>query len=229
MGLAPDGAHLPARTANGEAAGWRWSDALRTAALTSVAGAFGIGMMAQIGFLAHQVALMAPALGSVGASVMVSATAAAALLGRLLLVRFADRLDVRTTTAAVLLVASTAFGAMALFPAPAVLVGSGLALGLTIGNVTTLSPIIVRREFGAASFGAVYGAASTTIQLAAAAGPGLYGLLHAASGGYVLPLLAAAALDIIAAALVLLGRSKPPACSGHGAAMEEVLSARCDD
>lgn len=85
--------------------------------------------------------------------------------------------------------------------------------------MTTLPAIVVRREFGAASFGAVYGAASTGIWLAAAAGPGLYGALRDASGGYALPLLLAAALDVAAAALVVLGGRlpfPPPARMGDG-------------
>ena len=64
------------------------------------------------------------------------------------------------------------------------LVAGSVLMGMTIGNVTTLAPIIVRREFGAASFGAVYGIASCVIQLATALGPSFYGLLHDAFGGY---------------------------------------------
>jgi cyanate permease len=78
---------------------------------------------------------------------------------------------------------------------------------MRIGNVTTLAPIIVRREFGAASFGAVYGIASCVIQLATALGPGFYGLLHDAFGGYRVPLLLAATADVGAAIVVLAGRA----------------------
>jgi len=212
MGLLPDGEPATGAPVASGAPGWGRVEALRTAALGSVIGAFGIGMMVQIGFLTHQVALVTPSLGVRGASAMVMATAAAALVGRLLLVRFADRVDARALTAAVLLLAAASLAAMALYPTRAVLVGAGAAFGLTVGNVTTLSPIIVRREFGAASFGAVFGVASTGIQLAAAVGPGLYGVLHDASGGYGTPLLAAAALDVLAATLVVLGGHRP--CSG---------------
>jgi len=77
-----------------------------------------------------------------------------------------------------------------------------------VGNVTTLSPIIVRREFGAAAFGPVFGVASCVIQLVTALGPGFYGLLHDASGSYREPLLVAAMMDIIAAIVILRGRQK---------------------
>jgi len=68
-----------------------------------------------------------------------------------------------------------------------------------------LSPLIVRREFGAESFGSIYGVAAMATQLIAALGPGFYGLLHDAFGGYAVPLVLAALLDIGAAALILIG------------------------
>ena len=92
--------------------------------------------------------------------------------------------------------------------APVLLFGIGY-LGLTVGNVTTLAPIIVRREFGAAAFGAIFGAASCVIQLTAALGPGFYGLMFDVSGGYRGALITAAALDVVAAAIVLYDRRKP--------------------
>jgi MFS family permease len=184
---------------------WTRAKALRTFALRSVVATFGIGMMVQIGFLTHQVTLISPSLGASGTSATVSATAIAALLGRLVLARFADQINERTTTAAVLALAAAALTMLALRPVPAVLVGGSILFGLTVGNVTTLSPIIVRREFGAASFGAIFGIASSGIQLVTALGPGFYGLLHDACGGYRVPLLLAAALDILASAIILVG------------------------
>jgi hypothetical protein len=47
-----------------------------------------------------------------------------------------------------------------------------------------------------------------TIQLVTALGPGLYGLLHDLSGSYREPLLVAAAMDVIAAIVILRGRQK---------------------
>jgi cyanate permease len=114
------------------------------------------------------------------------------------------------TTGAVLLVAASALAAMALVPVPVVLFGASTVYGLTIGNVTTLSPILVRREFGAAAFGAVYGMAATGIGLISGLGPSFYGLLHDAFGGYRLPLLFAAMIDLFAAGIVVVGGRVPP-------------------
>jgi MFS family permease len=206
MGLWPDGepAHGVAQTAN--APRWTRAAALRTNALRRIMAGFGLGMMVQIGFLTHQVTLLTRLLSAGWVSGTISATAVAALAGRLVLVRFADRIDPRRTAAAVLLLAAGALTVLALFPAPIVLVAVSVVFGLTVGNVTTLQPIIVRREFGAESFGAVFGVASCGIQLVTAVGPAFYGMLHDVSGGYGLPLLLAAGLDVLAAMVIVSGR-----------------------
>ena len=208
IGLLPDGAAAGSSTTSARAATWNRRDALRTAALRSVMAGFGIGMMVQVGFVTHQVTLLSPALGTAGTSIAVSVTAIAALLSRLVLARFADQMSARTTAAVMMMVAAGALAAMAVWPMPAMLVAGSVLMGMTIGNVTTLAPIIVRREFGAAAFGAVYGIASCVIQLATALGPSFYGLLHDAFGGYRVPLLLAATVDIGAALVVLAGKAK---------------------
>jgi MFS family permease len=208
MGLLPDGAAAASATTSARAATWNRRDALRTAALRSVMAGFGIGMMVQVGFVTHQVTLLSPALGAAGTSIAVSVTAIAALLSRLVLARFADQMSARTTAAVMMMVAAGALAAMAVWPMPAMLVAGSVLMGMTIGNVTTLAPIIVRREFGAAAFGAVYGVASCVIQLATALGPSFYGLLHDAFGGYRVPLLLAATVDIGAALVVLAGKAR---------------------
>ncbi len=190
---------------------WTRATALRTARLWTVMLAFGLAFLVQIGFVAHHVPLLVPALGIAGASATVSATALAAFIGRILLARYADRVDVRRGAAGVLLTTAASLTLLVLFPNPPVLVAASVLLGLNMGNVTTLPPIIVRREFGASSFGSVYGSAATCIQLMGAMGPGFYGAMYDRFGGYGPPLLVATALEIVAAALLLYGARPAPA------------------
>jgi MFS family permease len=213
IGLLPDGVpggvlggvggHIATATAVERR--WTRTAAMRTLALRSVVLTFGIGMMVQIGFLTHQVTLLSPVLGWAGTSATVSATAVSALIGRLALVRYADRIPQRTTATFVLLLAAGALVLLALPVPPPVLIGASILFGVSVGNVTTLAPIIVRREFGAASFGVIFGVASALIQLAAALGPGLFGLLHDAFDGYRVPLLLAASADVAAGAIISSG------------------------
>jgi len=206
IGQFADGVAAARGATTGAAPLWNRRSALRTAALRSVTLGFGIGMMVQVGFVTHQVTLLSPVLGSAGTSITVSATAITALGSRLMLARFADQISARLTASVMMVIAAGSLAVQALIPGPVVLVAGSVLMGLTIGNVTTLSPIIVRREFGAASFGAVYGIASCLIQLATGLGPSFYGLLHDAFGGYRVPLLLAAAVDLFAAAAVVMGR-----------------------
>jgi MFS family permease len=211
LGLFPDGLSSAGGTETIETSNWTLPTALRTLALRSVVATFGIGMMVQIGFLTHQVTLLAQTVDGLTVSITISSTAVAALAGRLALARFADQIDARVTAAIALVIAAGSLAAMGLFPTPSVLVGASIVFGLTVGNVTTLSPIIVRQEFGAQAFGLVFGTASCGIQLTTALGPGLYGLLHDAFGSYCPALIGAAALDVVAAAVAIADRGRPVA------------------
>jgi MFS family permease len=211
LGLFADGLPLARVATTIGAPNWTLPMALSTPDLRSVMATFGLGMMVQIGFLTHQVTLLAQSVDPLAVSITVSSTAVAALAGRLALARFADEMDARMMTAVVLLIAAGSLGAMGLFPVPSVLIGASIVFGLTVGNVTTLSPIIVRREFGAQAFGLVFGVASCGIQLATALGPSFYGLLRDAFGSYNPALIGAAGLDVAAAAIAIAGRGKSAA------------------
>lgn len=205
LGLVPDGIERATQDAPAAPRQWTRIDALRTIALRTVMIGFGVGLMVQLGFLTHHVNLLLPVVGPAAAATTVTATAVAAFIGRILLARWSDRVDVRVTTFGLLLVGATSLSLMALFPNAWVLTGVSIGYGLTVGNVTTLGPIIVRREFGSASFGLVYGTAATGIQLLSALGPSFYGALYDHFGSYRTPLLLAAGLQILAAMTVLRG------------------------
>jgi MFS family permease len=209
MGLAPDGTDGTATVPNvggvPEAQTWSRAKAMRTAAFWSVAVGFALGLLVQVGFFTHQVMLAKPLLGVSGAGWLVSGTGFANMLGRLVLARVADHVPLRPYTAVILGMQAAMLGLIALVPITPVLVGASLIYGFCLGQITTLSPIIVRREFGAAAFGSVYGAAATLIQLTSAFGPGLYGTLHDKFENYSSVLTIAAGIELAALAIILFG------------------------
>ncbi|MDH2380788.1 hypothetical protein [Bradyrhizobium sp. CER78] len=139
--------------------------------LWSATAAFALTLLAQIGFIAHHVALAEQFLGKFGAGVLVSATGAVTLFGRLYLAKIVDGAPVRRLACQAMVAQLAALLAIGLFPSiPTLIVGS-LIYGFAIGHVTTLSPIVVRREFGAKAFAGVYGMAATCIQFFSACGP----------------------------------------------------------
>lgn len=152
--------------------------------LWSAAAGFALALTVQIGFITHHVALAEPLLGTAGAGLLVSATGVTAFAGRLVLARIVDKVDVRGLACLIMALQTLALLAIALWPTVPVLVVASLIYGYGIGHVTTLGPVVVRREFGAAAFGATYGTAATVIQLTSAFGPALLGFLRDGFGGY---------------------------------------------
>jgi predicted MFS family arabinose efflux permease len=135
----------------------------------------------------------------------VGVTGLAGLLGRLLLAWVADRIALRGYAAAIFATQALALVLIAITPGAPVLVGMTFVYGFCLGQITTLSPIIVRREFGAASFGTVYGVAGTVIQLSSAFGPALYGIARDLFRSYPPVLAIAAGFELAALATVLVG------------------------
>lgn len=188
----------------------------RSRLLWSTTAGFALALTVQIGFITHHVKLAEPVLGAHGAGLLVSAAGVAALIGRMILVRIVDRVDVRRLAAGILGLQTLALIAIAAWPSAWVLVVASLAYGYGIGHVTTLGPVVVRREFGAGDFGATYGTAATVIQLSSAFGPFLLGALRDGFGNYR-PGLALAAVLTSAGCLVLVlgGRRERASIENH--------------
>ena len=74
---------------------WTRTGALRSLAFWSVAGPLAIALMAQIGFIVHQIAFLEPAMGRTSAGLAVAVMTAMAVVGRIVLGVFIPRLDVR--------------------------------------------------------------------------------------------------------------------------------------
>ncbi|MBL8383481.1 MAG: MFS transporter [Burkholderiales bacterium] len=175
--------------------------------LWSVATAFALALTVQVGFIAHHLMLAMTVMAGADAALLVSATALAGLVGRLVLARIVDGVRVRLLAAAVMAAQAGALAALWLHPAPATMVAASLVYGYAIGHVTTLAPVIVRREFGPQRFAAHYARAATLIQFSSACGPWAFGALRGQWGGYA-GVLAVAAAAALAAALILVGAAR---------------------
>jgi cyanate permease len=63
----------------------------------------------------------------------------------------------------------------------------------------------VQREFDSRSFGVLISLVTAINQVTYAFGPGVVGVLRDSSGGYALPFYGCMALEVIAAALIMMG------------------------
>src|SRR4029077_5301081 len=177
-------------------------NALRTWRFWSVSVPFALGLAAQVGVLTHLVAVVAPMLGSGGSARAMSATTAAAVVGRLVTGVVVDRLNRRLVTSATLVIQIAGLALLAWAPS-SVTVYTGCALfGLGVGNLTTLPGLILAVEWPREQFSALVGLVVGIHQFTFAFGPSLVGVLRDWSGTYGLPLMACAALQVLAAVLI---------------------------
>jgi len=209
MGLEPDGLTPRSDDASHKAHTWTRRQALGTIKLQTVMLAFGLALMVQIGFLTHQVSLLLPKIGESSTALCVTASAMFAFGGRILLAKFSDRFDVRLIALGVLIQAAISLSVSYFFLDHAWgLIAGVLLYGMTAGNITTLPPLIVRREFGSASFGVVFGLCATLMQIMSAMGPGFFGILYDLDNNYALPLVLSILINLIAAVIIISGRTK---------------------
>ena len=82
-----------------------------------------------------------------------------------------------------------------------------LVVGLAVGNMITLPPILTREEFGSHAFGTIFGMVSAASQAGLAFGPALIGRIRDTRGSYQPALWALVALEVLAIAGVLWGRA----------------------
>ena len=185
--------------------------ALRDRAFWLIAAPFALAMVAQVGFIVHQVPFLLPQLGAERTGLLVAAATAAALAGRLALGVVIDRLDQRKVAGWSM--ASQAAGMlimlvwpMLLGPHPMALVIGMLLFGLSVGNMITLPPLVVARSVPPEAFGAIVGLNGAVVQFCFAFGPGLLGLVHDLAGGYAAVLAVCAGFQLAGAGMMWRAR-----------------------
>jgi MFS family permease len=181
---------------------------LGTPRYLTMVGAFSIGLLAQISFIAHQAAFLEPTLGLKGAGWAVSLTALSAVVGRLAIGAVIDHVDRRLATSANLAVQIVSMVVLLSTSSVAGLYLGCILFGFGVGNLITLPGLIVQQEFPRRDFARAVSLNVAVTQLFAAVGPYLLGVLHDLSGNYRTSLMACLVLQV-AAALLILVRPSP--------------------
>ena len=184
---------------------------VRRLAFWTIAIPFALGVMAQVGFIVHQIAMLEPKIGPVRAGFAVSVMTSMAIVGRLSLGMVADRIDPRIAAAVSLLSQAAALLTIWQTDDVQMVLAASAVFGFSIGNLITLPPLIIHREFEATSFTVVMGLFTAISGTIGALGPGLIGLVRGWSGNYGAALALSIVLEIIAAAIVAVrSLSSPP-------------------
>jgi MFS family permease len=180
------------------------SAALRSAHYWTIAGPLMLAIMVQVAFIVHQAAILLPVLGLQGAAAAVLLTAAMAATSRIAMGFIVDRLDQRRLGAVLLGMQAMSLFAVVRFGTPWAGYLASAAFGFAVGVMMTLAALLIQREFLPDAFGALSGLTLAIIQTGNAFGPTIVGVLKDATGGYTTPIIVCMALEIAAAALLLI-------------------------
>lgn len=198
----PRGEAVPGQPAT--TASWTRRRALGSATFWSVSGFSAISLFSQAGFLVHQISFLEPTIGRTTAGIAVAITTAMAIVGRLVLGAMAHRLNQRRAAALSLAAQAAALLGMTQTTDAAALLAASAVYGFSVGNLITFPSLIIQREFEAASFGMLVGLSTAISQFTYAFGPGLLGLVRDLTGGYGAALAICIALNLVAAAIVVM-------------------------
>ncbi len=214
LGLAPDGTNVASYAPHTEQPDhfvWSLPDLFSSPAFITLSASFALGMFAQVGAVEHLVTLLSPIVGAADAAAALSVTTASAIIGRTLLGTVLGKADRRVVAAANLIIQACGLTLLAVGTAPLMIVPGCVLFGLGVGNLLTLLPLIAQREFPPETVFRVVALVSGVNQALFAFAPGVLGVLREVTGSYLIPFLAAAVVQIVAAFLIILGRRVGPA------------------
>jgi MFS family permease len=176
---------------------------LATPAFWTMVLPIAMALMAQMGFIVHQVTFLEPVIGRSAAGLAVTIMATMAVVGRLSLGLFVDRLDPRLASAVSMMSQAAALLVLVQSASPTVLLACCAVYGFSIGNMITFPPLIIQREIGAAAFAAAMGLGTSISGIVSAFGPGIVGIVRSLTGNYTMPFAMCVVLDLVAACIVL--------------------------
>ncbi len=221
MGIKPDGdsADTPAPEMTSflqrQYQTWTRPQAMRTLSFWAIFIAFLAILIAQTGYIIHQVSFLEERFGSrTEATFTISLTAFGSIVARLVVGIFADGIDRRMLTVSLFVVQATCVLLIVQFDNIATTWILTLIFGFTIGNVYMMQALLVGEIFGMVSFGSIFGLLSMAGQIGSGVGPFAVGYLHDQSGSYTLPFVVTSVITYLAAIVILFAR--PMAESGGG-------------
>lgn len=221
MGLAADGGAPPPKVLRAslddavQRRAWTRREAIHTPAFWAILVGFVLVLMAQTGFLIHQISFLEIRFGSRGAAALaLSLTAMGSIVARLVVGVFADNIDKKALTVGLLVVQAGAVLAIVTFDSTVLTYALVLVVGFTIGNIYMMQTLLVSELFGMVSFGTVFGLIGVASQTGSGLGPLAVGWLEDRTGGYTTPFTVTAAFTLTAAVIISLARPPKPVSAG---------------
>ncbi|MEH2608606.1 MFS family permease [Bradyrhizobium sp. AZCC 1693] len=205
VGLAPDGDASHQARAKPQPRRTR-IEIVRSARFITISAAFSLGLFAQIGLLAHLVARLTPELGIEHAGFLVSLATVCAVIGRTAAGKWMGEHDRRFAATANFAVQIAGVLLLTLGQGSLGLTLGCVLFGLGIGNLTSLPPLIVQKEFEREDVATAVALIIAINQGVFAFAPAIIGAMHDTTANYQLPFALIAMIQFLAAVIILLGR-----------------------
>lgn len=181
------------------------AELLRDRRFSSLSMAYAIGIFAQMGLITHLIVRLTPDLGATFAALCLSLATVCAIVGRFALAWFVHDRRRRLAGAVNFLIQATGVGLLVMGATQEVLIVGCVLVGLGVGNLLSLPPLILQSEQRPVDVGRALALLTAINQVVFAFAPGVFGLLRDATGSYAAPFLLAAVAQVAAAGIVVWG------------------------
>jgi MFS family permease len=206
LGLAPDGDPVQPAAARAAPTGMALREAVRSRAFAGLYLGCLLGSFGLIVPFAHLVPYaMDHGVPAASAALLVGLIGVGSTAGRLLLGGLADRMGRRRSFLVTFVGMSFALALWAVSGGFGMLAVFALTYGVFYGGCVALMPALVMDIFGGRSVSSILGVLYTSIAAGTLVGPTAAGFAFDASGSYTAAILAGAAAQLLAAALVAWG------------------------
>ncbi|MBT8239921.1 MAG: MFS transporter [Acidimicrobiia bacterium] len=203
LGLSADGATVTSTSS--KPLGATFLQARQTRFFLFLAITYALVFTAQVGALAQLFNLATERVDKSAATAALSSLAFASVVGRLVGGVVVNRLQPLRMTMALILLQSVSLVLFAYANTRALLVGSSIVLGLSVGNLLMLQPLLLADAFGVVEYSRIYSYGQVFATAGVAAGPFVLGVARDIWSYEIAFLFGAAANLIAIATLVLAG------------------------
>ena len=177
---------------------------LRDRGFLAISAAFTLGLFAQVGLFAHLVTRLAPVVGADSAAVAVSLVTVCAVLGRSLFRRLLADDNRRRVGALNFLMQACGTALLTFADGPLVLVCGCVLFGLGVGNVVSLAPLIIQKEFAVEDVSKAVALTVAINQAVFALAPFVLGAVRDIASGYIWSFALVVAIQLASAGIILI-------------------------
>ena len=180
LGLQPDGAKAPANPTSDhrQIAGATFDQAVSTRFFKFLAAAYALIFFAQVGAMAQIFNLATERVDRATATAVLSTLAFASITGRLIGGVVVTRIPAKPLTAILALLQGLALVLVAFADSRAAILASAIVLGVSVGNLLMLQPLLLAETFGVREYSRIYSFSQLFGTIGVASGPFVIGVVR---------------------------------------------------